>query len=99
MYVSDCVCADMAVFIPIQSHYYQPMFTLVGAGAKKLEQSVRPMASVMTPQAKWLKTSVTEFHPEDNYVVTADGKKVGYEYLVVGLGLQLDFHKVSIVAK
>ncbi len=70
------------------------MWTLVGGGAKTLEESRRPMASLIPPQAKWMKTAVSEFHPEGNYLVTRDGSKVGYEYLIVGLGLQVNFNKV-----
>ena len=28
-------------------HYYQPMWTLVGGGLKKMEQSQRPMSQVL----------------------------------------------------
>ncbi len=73
------------------------MFTLVGAGAKTLEASSRPMASLMPPDARWVRSSVTEFHPAENYVVTADGQKVGYNYLVVALGLDIKYDGVSHV--
>ncbi len=71
------------------------MFTLIGAGAKTLEQSRRPMSSLIPPQAKWLQTGVTKFNPEENTVETSDGKKIGYDYLIVGLGLQLNFNAVG----
>ena len=51
----------------------------------------------MPPQADWLKTAAMEFRPEENTVVTADGQKVSYEYLVVALGLQLNFNQVTVV--
>lgn len=85
----------LAVIEPSEFHYYQPMWTLVGAGAKTLEQSRRPTAKVMPPQADWLKTAVTEFHPEKNTVVTADGQRVSYDYLIVGLGLQVNFNQIK----
>lgn len=77
-----------------QKHYNQPMFTLIGGGLKTVEQACRPMSSVIPPQANWLKTAVTGFIPEQNYILTSDGKKVGYDYLIVALGLQLNFHEV-----
>lgn len=79
----------------MQNHYYQPMFTLIGAGAKTLEQSCRPMSSLIPPQAKWLQTAVSKFNPEENTVETSDGKKIGYDYLIVALGLQMNFNAVS----
>ena len=71
------------------------MFTLIGAGAKTLEQACRPMSSLIPPQAKWLQTAVTRFYPEENSVKTSDGKKIGYDYLIVGLGLQVNFNAVG----
>lgn len=70
------------------------MWTLVGAGVKTLEQSCRPMSQVIPPQADWIKEAVTEFHPEENCVVTASGQRVKYDYLIVALGLQVNFNKV-----
>ena len=70
------------------------MFTLIGGGLKTVEEACRPMASVIPPQASWLKTAVTGFVPEQNYIVTSDGKKIGYDYLIVGLGMQLNFSEV-----
>lgn len=86
---------NLAIVEPATTHYYQPMFTLVGGGAKPLDASRRPMASLMPPEAKWVKSSVTEFHPDENYVVTADGKKMGYDYLVVALGLDIKYNAVK----
>ncbi len=70
------------------------MWTLVGAGAKTLEDSCRPMVSLIPPQAKWLQTSVTHFLPDQNTIVLEDGRRLGYEYLVVALGLQVNFKNV-----
>ena len=52
------------------------------------------MIDVMPPQADWLKTKVAEFHPEENAVVTTDGSKVKYDYLIVAVGLKVDFERV-----
>lgn len=75
------------------------MFTLVGAGIKTLQESCRKMATLIPPQAEWLQTSVSEFHPDENYIVTADGGKVGYEYLIVAVGLQVNFDKVCVFVR
>ena len=78
-----------------QSHYYQPMWTLVGSGVKTLEDSRRNMSDVIPPQADWFKTSVTGFHPEENIVMTEDGSKIKYDYLIVAVGLKVGYEKVS----
>ena len=71
------------------------MFTLIGAGAKTLEQACRPMSSLIPPETKWLQAAITKFNPEENTVETSDGKKIGYDYLIVGLGLQVNFNAVG----
>ena len=80
----------------LQNHYYQPMWTLVGAGAKTLEESRKPMSEVMPKKASWLKTSVVEFDPKYNTVYTSDGRRVKYDYLITALGLKVNFDKVSV---
>lgn len=59
-----------------QMHYYQPIWTLVGAGAKSLASSGRPTASVMPSGVKWVKSKVQEINPEMNTVSTDDGTEV-----------------------
>jgi len=85
---------QVAVIEPAENHYYQPMWTLVGAGIKNFDQTVKPMASVMPANSKWIKEKVTEILPDQTIVKTNTGKKVHYDVLVVALGLQLDFHKI-----
>ena len=57
-------------------HYYQPMWTFVGAGAKRFEESRKDMSDVMSSGVDWIKTAVTQFEPEKNRVATQDGKTV-----------------------
>ena len=59
-----------------QNHYYQPLWSLVGGGIARLEESVRPTGSLIPPGCTWFKTSVVEFNPDRNLVVTADGREV-----------------------
>lgn len=55
------------------------------------------MASVMPKTATWIKQSVDSFEPNDNSVILDDGSKIGYEYLVVALGIRVNFDKVKIM--
>lgn len=59
-----------------QVHYYQPIWTLVGAGAKTVASSARPTASVMPSGVKWVKSKVQEMHPDKNSVLVDDGTEV-----------------------
>ena len=79
----------------LQTHYYQPIWTLVGGGLKEQEQSGRPMASVLPKKATWIKDSVATFDPDNNKVTTAKGDEISYEFLVLAMGLQLRYYVVD----
>ncbi|XP_063061746.1 sulfide:quinone oxidoreductase, mitochondrial-like [Engraulis encrasicolus] len=86
---------NVAVVEPSEMHYYQPIWTLVGAGAKTVESSGRPTASVMPSGVRWIKSKVSEVSPDTNSVRTDCGKEITYEYLIVALGLQLHYERIK----
>ncbi|XP_019934837.1 sulfide:quinone oxidoreductase, mitochondrial [Paralichthys olivaceus] len=86
---------NVAVIEPSEMHYYQPIWTLVGAGAKSVASSGRPTASVIPSGVKWVKSKVQEINPDTNMVLTEDGTEISYEYLIVALGIQLHFEKIK----
>ncbi|HEX5102883.1 MAG TPA: FAD/NAD(P)-binding oxidoreductase, partial [Pirellulaceae bacterium] len=85
---------DLAIVEPAAKHYYQPLWTLVGAGVFRKEWSERAQSAFIPPGADWIQESVAEFHPDENAVVTTAGRKIGYEHLVVALGIQIDWGKI-----
>ncbi|GAB0094265.1 sulfide:quinone oxidoreductase, mitochondrial [Sergentomyia squamirostris] len=84
----------VVVLEPSANHYYQPMFTLVGGGIKKLEDSVAPMKDTLPSLSTWVKDSVAEFQPDANAVVTKSGEKIEYEQMLVAIGLELRYDKI-----
>lgn len=86
---------QVAVVEPADKHFYQPMWTMVGGGVKTKEQSMRTMASVMPKSVDWKKERAVTFDPENNLVTTEGGTNLEYEYLVVAMGLQLNFHALK----
>ncbi|KAI8976220.1 hypothetical protein BDB01DRAFT_727854 [Pilobolus umbonatus] len=86
---------EVAVVEPSSKHYYQPLWTYVGGGLKDFSESQKPMASVMPNDAEWIQDSVTSFNPENNTVELSDGQVVGYEYLVVAAGIQINWDAVK----
>jgi sulfide:quinone oxidoreductase len=86
---------DVAILEPSEHHYYQPIWTLVGAGVFNREVSRRPQADYIPPGAKWIRDSVAAFEPENNTVVTRSGERITYDQLVVALGIQLDWGKIK----
>ena len=59
----------------------------MGGGIERLEDSVRPTGSLIPPGCTWYQTSVGEFKPDQNLVVTADGQEVQTECNFVYRGL------------
>lgn len=85
---------DVAILEPSTKHYYQPLWTLVGAGVFPKELSQREESAFIPHGAEWIREHVAEFHPERNYVVTREGRRIEYDYLVVALGIQIDWDKI-----
>lgn len=85
---------DVAVIEPSDKHYYQPLWTLVGAGLARKESTERPEASVIPRRATWIRDAVAEFQPDRNSLTTRDGRTITYDWLVVGAGLQIDWNKI-----
>ncbi|XP_047133272.1 sulfide:quinone oxidoreductase, mitochondrial [Hydra vulgaris] len=94
-YLSRKFPKQVAIVEPSEVHYYQPMWTLVGAGIKDVKDTYKPMANFIPKNAKWIKEKVLQILPEENLVVTGSDKQLKYEILVVAVGLQLDFHKIQ----
>ncbi|KAJ2907587.1 hypothetical protein GGI21_003739 [Coemansia aciculifera] len=86
---------EVAVIEPSATHYQQPLFTFVGGGLKRFEETFRPTSEVIAPDAKWINQAAAQIDPDSNTVTLADGAKVIYEYLVVAAGIELDFAGVK----
>ena len=86
---------DVAVIEPSDKHYYQPLWTLVGGGVFRKEVTERSEASVMPKRAKWIRDAVKEFHPDESYLLTRDGQKITYDWLVVGAGIQINWDQIK----
>ena len=87
--------ADITIIEPSEKHYYQPYWTLVGAGIVPKETSERSEASVMPRGVTWIRDRVQGIDADHNRVILATGGVVAYDYLVVTPGLQIDWDKVQ----
>lgn len=86
---------DVAIIEPSSDHYYQPLWTLVGGGVFKKEVTRRAERNLIPRGAKWIQESVVELCPGENYVRTDEGQTIGYDYLVVAPGIQIDWGKIK----
>ena len=86
---------DAAILEPSDTHYYQPLWTLVGGGVGSVADTARPEASLIPSGTTWIRDAVARFVPEESLVVTRDGRAIGYDFLVVAPGIQLDWDRVK----
>ncbi|NGY03220.1 bifunctional protein tyrosine phosphatase family protein/NAD(P)/FAD-dependent oxidoreductase [Solimonas terrae] len=82
---------DIAIIDPADVHYYQPGWTLVGAGVFKPSHTARTMASLIPRGVHWIKAAVAAFEPRANAVVLDGCRVVGYDQLVICPGLKLNW--------
>jgi sulfide:quinone oxidoreductase len=85
---------DVAVIDPSNEHHYQPLWTLVGGGRAPLAKSIRPQSSVMPKGVTWIRQAAVDIDPDARRVHLGDGSSVGYDFLVVCPGLQLDWERL-----
>ncbi|NYT26120.1 NAD(P)/FAD-dependent oxidoreductase [Alcaligenaceae bacterium] len=76
-------------------HYYQPGFTLVGAGIKPAHYVVSATAEYVPSGVDWVPETVAEIDPEGKKVVTSGGRSIPYDYLVVATGLSLHYEEIE----
>ena len=82
--------ASIAIIDPAETHYYQPAWTLVGAGAYDYNKTGRPMSSVIPKGCDWVKDAVTTIDADNSKVNTAKSGELSYDILVAAPGIQID---------
>lgn len=82
---------NIGIIEPADTHYYQPAWTLVGAGTYDYKKTARPMGDIIPKGSDWIKDFATSFNPDKNSVSTKSSGNFTYDYLVVAPGLTYDF--------
>jgi sulfide:quinone oxidoreductase len=86
---------QIGIVEPSELHYYQPAWTLVGAGIYDVHKTIRQEQHLIPKQATWIKDAAQVFKPESNEVVCTSKKKYSYDVLIVCPGIQLDWGKIK----
>jgi sulfide:quinone oxidoreductase len=86
---------DVAIIEPSDKHYYQPLWTLVGGGMCKPEESERAEADLIPYGAEWIKDYVATFDLENNSLTTRSGQTITYDHLVVAPGIQINWDAIE----
>ncbi|KAI0646980.1 FAD/NAD-P-binding domain-containing protein [Trametes meyenii] len=90
---------DIAILDAAEYHYYQPGWTLVGAGLKKKDETRRRLDSLIPPTLAHIPENVKAFDPKTSSVTTTSGRKINYESLVVATGLQTNWSTIPGLEK
>ena len=85
---------DVGLVDPATTHYYQPLWTLVGGGCAPLAESARPQAKQVPRGVRWHRKSATAVDPGARTITLSDGEQLEYRYLVMCPGIQLDWAKI-----
>jgi sulfide:quinone oxidoreductase len=86
---------DIAIVEPSDQHYYQPAFTLVGAGQFSMEATQRPEDTLVPGGVKLIRAAAKAFTPERNLVELSNGDSLTYDWLIVAAGVVLDWDKIA----
>ncbi len=89
----------IALIEPAEVHYYQPGFTLVGAGVFTPDVGKRQKGPVIPRGVSWRRQRAARFAPENNEVVLDDGVSIKYRGLVVSPGIKLNWAGVPGLAE
>ena len=90
---------DIAIIEPSEVHYYQPGWTMVGAGVFDREYTRRTEAQVMPKEVTWIRASASAFAPDENKDILCDGGEVHYRVLVACPGIKLDWDAIPGLAE
>ncbi len=102
--VASQLCArddapTVGVIEPSDTHYYQPLWTLIGGGVFPKEESERKEGDFIPEGATWIQDAAATFDPENNSVTTAGGDTFTYDYLVMAAGIQIDWDAIPGLAE
>lgn len=86
---------EIAIIEPSEKHYYQPAWTLVGAGIFNLKDTIKNEKDYIPKNTTWIKDAVVSFEPEQKQVTTKNGDQFTYDVLIVAPGIQLNWHLVK----
>lgn len=86
---------DIAIVEPSQDHYYQPAWTLVGAGTYDMAATKKRTADYIPKGVTWIMNRVDTIEGGDSRVTLDTGQSMTYDYLVVAPGIQIDWDKIT----
>jgi sulfide:quinone oxidoreductase len=90
---------QIGIVEPSSTHYYQPLWTLVGGGIFPREDSARDEADLIPDDATWIRDAATTVDPEKRRVITSTGATLTYDFLIVAPGVVPQWTKIPGLAE
>lgn len=87
--------ASITIVDAKEEHNYQPGYTLVATGAWSVDKVRLQNARLQPAGVDWVREMVAGFDPAGNAVVTASGRRIPYDFLVVATGVHLDYARIE----
>ncbi|MBD9373644.1 NAD(P)/FAD-dependent oxidoreductase [Rhizobium sp. ARZ01] len=87
--------ASITILDARKEHYFQPGYTLIGAGLWDPANVTFRNADFIASGVEWIEEGVAEFDPEANTVVATSGQRIQYDFLFVATGLKLDYARIE----
>jgi sulfide:quinone oxidoreductase len=87
--------ATITIVDPREQHWYQPGFTLVAHGLYQPSDVIRATGDYLPSGVQWVRDRVAAIDADASTVVTAGGQRLRYDFLVVALGLELNFGAIE----
>lgn len=86
---------EIAIVDPSESHFYQPLWTIAGAGLMSKFDSEKKQKDIIPNGVTWIKEKVISIDPLSLKVSLSNNIVVGYDFLVIATGLKLDWEKIE----
>jgi sulfide:quinone oxidoreductase len=91
---------DIAIVDAAEYHYYQPGWTLVGAGLRPKGDFRRPLDNLIpSKRITHIQENVKTFSPASSSITTTAGRSLTYDALVVAAGLKINWDAIPGLSK
>ena len=87
--------SEIRVIDPSPAHYYQPGWTMVGAGLWSILSTERAMKDIVPKDIAFHQDRLKLVKPEQNTVICESGQEYTYDELILGTGMRLQYEKVE----
>ncbi|MDR2151363.1 MAG: FAD-dependent oxidoreductase [Helicobacteraceae bacterium] len=86
---------DITIIDDTQTHLYQPAFSLIAGGVVSADYPKLDNADYIPEGAKWIKQKAIAIDPDGKSVTTANGETIGYDFLVIAAGIDLNYDAIE----